>query len=145
VLLEILRLFIAAILGGLITLSISYFTIRLKIRTLLGYSKRLDTLIKEFKDCHEDHINCPEEIRYEYHKSIDDLADVVSALTKTVTIISSTLDAHLKITSQIDAITEKRFVRIEEQLGRIESKLDQLKGWRIVRSSVSNSIDKDAD
>jgi predicted transcriptional regulator len=132
---KIIELVIAAILGGLITMAISWLMVYGKIRVLTASQKKLEVLDERFTTCHEEHINCPEKIKEDCHDAISNLAEIVDALAKTVTIISSTLDAHLKLTSQLDTITEQRFVRIERQLGRIESKLDELKGWKLVKDT----------
>jgi len=69
--------------------------------------------------------------QYEVH--VKELAIIVDDHVKATTMLSSTLDSHLRVSQQLDSITEMRFKRIEEGLNRIESKLDQLKGWKLTK------------
>jgi hypothetical protein len=127
---KIVELIIAAVLGGLITMAISWLMLHGKIQ---GLSIRVKDLGTEFNTCHQEHLDCPDRIKDECQESIRTLAMVVDDLTKTTSLISSSLDAHLRISQQLDSATEQRFARIEIQLTRIENKLDQLKGWKIVQ------------
>lgn len=141
-LMKIFELIIAAILGGLITMAVSWLMVYGKIRVLTTGYKNIESLNDRFTKCHEEHISCPDKIKDECHEAISKLAGVVDGLVKTISLISGTLDSHLKVTATIDVITEKRFVRIEAQLERIEAKLDDLKGWRVVPPS-NHHVDED--
>lgn len=129
-LLKIAEFLIAAIVGGLITMAISWLMLGGKIRVLRA---NLNHLNYDFTKCHDEHVECPDRIKEECQSAIKALATVVDDLTKTTSLISGTLDAHLRVSQQLDSATEKRFARIEEQLNRIENKLDQLKGWKGVQ------------
>jgi hypothetical protein len=130
-LMKIVELLVAAVLGGLLTMAASWLMVGGRIRVLAAGYKRLD---HEFEKCHDEHLDCPDQIKEACQTSIKELAEVVDALTKTTSLISSTLDAHLRVSQQLDESTEKRFARIESQLNRIEMKLDQLKGWHAVEN-----------
>ncbi len=128
---QIMELFLAALLGAVVTLAISWLLVQGKLRVMRNGLQRLD---RDFNKCHEEHIECPDKIKDECQESIRKLALVVDDLTKTTSLISGTLDAHLRVSQQLDTATEQRFARIEQQLNRIETKLDQLKGWRLVEN-----------
>ncbi len=64
---------------------------------------------------------------------VQKLTIIVDDHVKTTTALSTTLATHLQVSEQMDSITEMRFKRIEEQLGRIETKIDELKGWRVIK------------
>ncbi len=126
---KILELIAAALIGGIMTVIGSWFMLHSKIRIL---GREVKSLGHDFASCHDQHHDCPDRIKEECQASIKALASVVDELTKTTSLISSTLDAHLRVSQQLDVATEARFSRIEQQLNRIEAKLDQLKGWRLV-------------
>jgi hypothetical protein len=126
---KIVELLIAAIIGSLVTIAFSWFMLGGKIKEL---QVRMRHVQVSFENCHEEHMNCPQGIKKEYKLAIQNLANIVDELAKSTGLLSNTLNTHLQISQQIDVITEHRFARIEDQLGRIESKLDLLKGWKLV-------------
>jgi len=139
---KIVELLVAALLGGMVTMAIGYLLLGGKVKEL---GAKLGSLDKNFGACRTEHEQCAEGVKAEIemdikdtegsldHK-ITDLADVVSDLTRTTGILSADVHSHLQVSQQLDTTTNERFSRIEKQLGRIESKLDQLKGWRVVEN-----------
>lgn len=127
---KILEFAVVAILSSMATMALSWLKIRGKIESLAGNIEIVDTKTEDIKTnftaCHNEHLNCPEDIKAACEKSVKELAVVVDSLSKTTNLTSVQLEIHLRVSKELDDINKERFIRIEQAYTAIDQKLNQL-------------------